>query len=151
MHQLTQKVLESLRLLGHVSLISVVLVVEALVPLGGVTSHLVQPPQIGIILNHIYYKVNWFLKHRIHYFSYLPWWQVEEISPRPRRHISIYFGVLPIMDNFFCFSLILNLIILQPLELLNFYISPIRFLVRDFLNSKPIERPTLNVLAATFS
>ena len=99
--------------------ILVVLTVETLVMLGGITSHLVRPLEVGFTLYLFKDLVNWLLEHRTDHLSIRVPKVTSKISPRSAMTIPLCPRISLVSRNNLCLPLPLLLIILNLFILIN--------------------------------
>ena len=148
-------IIESSTIFGGMLRILVVLTVETLVMFGGITSHLVWPLEVRFTLYLFKDLVNWLLEHRTDHLSIRVPRVTNKISPESTMSMPLCPRISSVNRNNLCLSLPLLLILLDPFMLINLFheLTHIlcRFIVRDFLKSCSVGRPTLNVLITTSS
>ena len=138
-----------------VSSILVVLVMKALVTLHRVSSYLIWPFKVWLILNPFQDLMHWFLEYHANHLSCNRPKLPSKVSSGPIIVISIRLEILLILRDNLSLPFPLLLVFLDPLILVNMVHepthTPYNFLVNDFLKSCLAGRLTFKILMATSS
>ena len=111
--------LQRLAIFNSVPSLLVVLAVKALVALYGVSSLLVWPLKVWLILNFLQDLVYWLSEHDVDYLSSSRSRVPCKISSRSVVIVPIQLKIPPILRDHFGFPLSLLLVLLNPLILIN--------------------------------
>ena len=110
LNQLVQEILQGFALFGSVTLVLMVVVIQALISPHGISFHLFWLFEVRFILNLLQHMVNWLLEYQVYYLNIAPRRLVKEFPPQPRRLKTIWPKVLSILWEGLCLLFTLNLV-----------------------------------------
>lgn len=110
LNQLVQEILQGFALFGSVTLVLMVVVIQALISPHGISFHLFWLFEVRFILNLLQHMVNWLLEYQVYYLNITPRRLVKEFPPQPRRLKTIWPKVLSILWEGLCLLFTLNLV-----------------------------------------
>ena len=92
-----------------------VVAIQALISLHGISSYLIWPFEVRLILDLLQHMVNWLLEYQVYYLNIALRRLVEEFPPRPRRLEMVWPKVFSILCEGLCLPFTLNLVIFHSL------------------------------------